>query len=284
MLDRRLLVLAAFLLLAANAFAATPTVVVLGFDGNQYYPSGSTITVNFQVGDDDNALDANIWLYYLPMGYTNDGNAARHAIMDTIFDANSNTYCDLPLTDVNQVCTHTWTLQPGLDGNFLIDINVLDVTNADDLNDLSTSFAIDTNACDTNYRQSSGDVTLDTNCTGLGSTATIYYGTTRVRNCPDNYDAYTVPFSRTFGEFMVCWYSIDSLGNRESTQSAIFTADSDAYDIAVLTELALAGLILFAILGAFVLRKVDLTGEVMVALVVGAVVIAIAIYIFAVVL
>lgn len=272
-----LLLLAVLVLFANMAFAAAPAVTVL-VDYNHWYPAGTAQTISFSCSDADDPTDANVEIYYMF-----DSNMARVEIADL----NSMSFCDDPIGTAAQACSYSWTPPTGLDGNFLLDVNVVDRTNSDDTNDTS-SLVIDTNACDTLATQSDGDVTLSTVCTPSSgtwaTTATTYYTKTRNRTCGDSYSTYSDTFSTTFGEFTVCYYSNDSLGNSEDVQSTIFTADSDAYDIALLTELALAGLILFTALGAIILRREQLTGPMMVGLVLAAVLLLITIYIFAVIL
>lgn len=271
------------LLFAGNAMAiAWPDVNVLNGDLNQYSPSTSnTVNILFTVNDPDAPNDANVEIYYVDA----DDWTRTEITSDT--DRNSVSICGFSLTAVDQLCTYAWTMPTGLDGNYHFDVNVQDVANiaaGEDHNHVSTAFQIDTNACDSNHVESSGTVTLDTNCTGFGSTATIYYSSNRQGGCADNYTVYTVPFSRSFGVHTICYYSSDSAGNVETTQGFTFTADSDAYDVALLAELALAALLIFAILASVVIFREQLDAKLMIALTVAAIIVAIGILIFAVVL
>jgi len=154
---------------------------------------------------------------------------------------------------------------------------------------LSPSLYVDSNACDTGYSISGDTVTLIPVCTGYGSneiggTEATVYSMNRQAGCADNYKSYAAPFDLTFGEITVCFRSSDGIGNTETLQSFVYTADSSAYNLALLAELALAALLLMTIIGAVVLRGEGLTKELMIALTAAAVLIVIAIVIFGTIL
>lgn len=286
MKGKNLLVLTvlAILLFAGNAMAqAWPDVNVLNADLNQYSPAGGITPILFTVSDPDAPDDANVEVYYI-----NTDTWERTEITSEL-DRNSVSICGFSLLVTDQLCTVNWTMPAELDGNFQFDVNVQDIENialtGEDHNHVSLSFQIDTNACDSNFSvANSRTVTLDTNCTGFGSTAVISYSSNRAGGCADNFTTYTDPFNKTFGEHTICFRSVDSVGNTEGTQGFTFTADSDAVNLALLTELALAGLLLFAILGSVILFKQDLDAKLMIGLTVMAIIVAIAILIFAVIL
>lgn len=246
---RKLTMLLALLLFSGMAFAAAPGVTVLNNDGNYYYPSGGTVTIQFNLTDGDSPGDANVGVYY---SYQTDPTT-KLAIVDVNgengVDSNSMQFCSLPLTATEQVCTYTWTLPSGLDSNFLFDVNVMDITTGDDANASSTgSFYIDTNACTTAHTIGTNDtVTLTTTCSGYGLSSTKYFNYNRVQKCGTSYSTYSAPFRLTLGSFNVCYYSTDSLGNTESTKGFMHTSSSNTVNLLGLSQVALAGLILVAI-------------------------------------
>jgi hypothetical protein len=269
--------------------AALPDINVMNRDGNYYYPSATT-TITWTTSDANAPTDFNFIIYYVEESTWSATEITSLTEAGGAPDRNSNTFCSAPISAVSQICSYVWTLPTGLDGNYVIDINGYNITNSNDVNALSGSVYIDSNACDTGFSIASDTVTLVRICTGWGmdengGTETTFYGYSRQGGCPDNITTtYTVPFNLSFGEFVICAYSTDGLGNTETTVSTIHTADSDAFNIALLTEMALAALLMFVILGGVVLRNEQLTANMMIALIVAAVVIAISIYIFAVVL
>ena len=287
---RKLAILLAFLLTFSMAFATDYDFNVrvdLPGDTNYLYPSGSTTTIQWDVNHIGDPGDVDFNLFYSTATITTAG-------WIHIADVNAAAVCD----DVNfagatpSTCTYTWTLPTGLDANYYVDVNAIDLTvsGGHDNNVSSGSFYIDTNACDSEHSISGSDqVTITTTCSGYGAdgnygAATTKYSKSRQGKCGDGYSTYGIPFNLTFGEFTVCYYSIDSLGNTETTLGFTHTADSDALSVALLTELALAGLLLFAILGAVVLWKQELDAKLIIALVTGAVIVVICIVIFATVL
>ncbi len=278
-------ILFAVLMLSGLAMAAAPTVAVLNRDGNFYYPSKTTV-INWTVSDADvPLLDVNMRIWYV-----NQGTTVRTEITDAAAgDLNATNYCSSPITGTAQICSLTWVLPTGLDANYYWDVNVIDTINSDDANSESGSVIFDSNACDTQYSVVSDQVTLTTFCTGWGTDANAgseatYFGYSRVGKCPDRFNQYSSPFDLSFGEFIICYYSTDGLGNTEITQSNIHTASSSAFNLALLAELLLAALILMTILGAVVLRGEGLNANMMIALILAAVVIVISIYIYAVIL
>ncbi len=283
MFDKKIAVILSFLLIASFAFAADPTVVNLVTDGNYYYPSATT-TIDFTVADADDPEDANIVI-----AYCTDSVSCSDTLKTEIVDGNSMDFCSLPLSSTAQGCSYTWTLPTGLDANYHIDVNVYDITTIDDANAMTTTTVyIDTNACDTEHTISNDVVTLVPTCVGYGTDANggnvvTQYSESRQGKCAPNYSTYTAPFGLSFGEHTVCYYTTDGIGNTEATVGLLHTADSDAYNIALLTELALAALFLFIAAG-YLAAKDQLSGPMMLGLVVAGVVIAISIYIFAVVL
>lgn len=285
---KKFLVASLILLFAGAAFAANPSVGVYA-DANNLYPSRTNV-INFTIADSDAPVDANVYVYYILDSPTDDSWTRTEITAATgTLDRNTGTYCSDGITSTEQLCSLTWTLPTGLDANYFIDVNVYDISTPDDANTVSATISIDSNACDTGHTILNDQVTLTRVCTGLGTdnnigSETTRYSKNRQGGCSSNYADYSSPFNLTLGEFTVCYYSTDGLGNTESTQSFVHTADSNAYDIALLTELALAGLLLMVILGAVVLRQEDLSKELMIALTVAAVIIAIAIVIFGTVL
>lgn len=279
---RHIAVLMAFVLLFGMAFAAAwPDVNVLNRDGNYYYPSKTT-TISFTVNDPDKPADVNIYLsYYLTTSITKTSITSNNTL-----DANSNLFCSSPITGTDQVCTYTWTLPTGLDANYYIDVNVYDTVNKDDRNATSGKVYIDSNACDTTHTIVSDTVTLTTVCTGYGTdlnggVETTYWSKNRQGGCANNFPTYEAPFKLALGEITVCYYSTDGLGNTEATTGFVHEASSSAFGLVVLTELALAGLLLFAILAAFLIYNKDLSMETMVPLIAAAVLMVISIVIFA---
>lgn len=278
-----LAILVAFLFLAGIAAAALPTVDVLNRDGNYYYPSrGSTITISFQVADADDPADVNIII-----GYRLITTATLTSITsNNAGDANSNNFCTSPITDANQVCTYDFTPPAGSDANYVFDVNIYDITNGDDLNALSGSVVFDFNACDTIHSISNDVISFTRTCTGYGqdsqggSERTVY-SKNRQGGCADNYSTYTDPFKLALGEITVCYYSTDGLGNTETGLSFVHEASSSAFGLVVLTEVALAAVLLFAILAAFLIFHRDLSAETMIPLVAAAVLMVISIVIFA---
>jgi len=273
------------LLFAATAYAVAPDVNVLTGDTNYFYPS-KTNTIEFVISGDA-ASDANIGIYYMATP-----GSARVSIVDLNgVDGNLMNYCVSPISATRQTCSYNWTLPVGLDSNYFIDVNVMDIENGSDLNDSSKqSLYIDSNACDTQHSVVEDVITLTSVCTGLSGdvnalgTLTIFQGSTRQGKCPSSYDTYTAPFTKNIGEHTVCYYSTDGIGNTEVGLGFTQTFDSGAYNLAVLAEMLLAALLIFVIIGGIVLRGEDLSGTMMLALLSGAVVIAIGIYIFAVIL
>ena len=282
-MDAKILVcLFAALMLSGTAFAALPTVRTFG-DFNQYFPAGSTVQIQWQVADVDDPNDVNMHVFY-----QHDANRVRVEITSLTggdLDRNSMNFCNDPISDANQVCTLNWVLPAGFDGNFLFDVNVEDIENSDDLNHVSGEFTIDSNSCLTNGATSGGTVTLTTVCGGLGASATTVYGSSRQGSCPDVLNtAYSDPFRLVFGEHTVCFRSTDTLGNVEEDKSLVFTVDSNAFAIALLAELALAGLLLVAIIGSVVLDRRELTVPLMISLLIAAIIIVLSIIIYAAVL
>lgn len=286
-MNAKILVLLAVLLFAAPAFAVDPMVEAYA-DANNLYPS-RTNTINMLIGDKDGPADFNIEVYYMLTDYSGRTEITSATGTAGVNDRNGGTYCSDGIGDTNLLCTLTWTLPTGLDNNYLIDVNVWDNVTADDLNFVTETVYIDSNACDTDYSINNDEVTLIRVCTGLGTdnnigTETTYYEKSRQGGCGTNYSTYSTPFTLSFGEFTVCYYSTDGLGNTEDQKSFVHEADSDAYAIALLTEIALASLVLMLILGAFIFKGVELNKEIMIALTVAAVIVAIAIVIFGTVL
>lgn len=310
MLCKKLAILVVLLaLMGTSVAAAKPTIMVMNNDGNYYYPAGSTVVIKFVMADaDTNPTDVNVQISYVRVTnaageaiiWAKNGNQLAAAVRTaTKPDYNSMNFCTKPLTDVNQLCTYSWTLPSGLDGNFVFDINARDNTTGDDVNALNYGYAtgagstnvgdftIDTNAClsEAKYSQSTSSVTMTTACAGYGSTATIHYDSTRIGICPDSLNAtYESPVHFVFGDFTLCYSSTDNLGNIETWRSLQFKASSNAYDLAVLVEMLMAALIIMAALGAVVLRHEEMSGALMIGLVATAVIIAIAILIFATIL
>lgn len=286
MAKKLLAAMVAFLFLAGIAAAANPSVSVLNRDGNYYYPNaGSTITIRFTATDADAPTDANVIIGYRTVGSTTLISITSNAAGD----ANSNNFCSAPITATSQVCSYVWTPPSGLDNNYLFDVNVYDVTTGDDANALSGSVYIDFNACDTGYSISGDTVTLATVCTGYGQDANggteqIFYNRNRQGGCAENYSQYTVPFELSFGSITVCYYSTDGLGNTEATLGFTHEADSDAYGVALLVEMVLVGLLIFAVLAAFLVYNKDLTADTMIPLVIAAVIIVIVVVLYAVIL
>lgn len=283
---KHIAVLVAFVLLFGLVSAAFPDVNSLedmnslSVDGNHYYPKVTT-TISFTVNDPDGPADVNILL-----GYRLTSTATLTSITSgAAGDANSNNFCSLPITTADQVCTYTWTLPTGLDGYYVIDVNVYDITNADDANASGVAY-IDSNACDTARSISSDTITLTTVCTGYGTdanagTETTLWNKNRQGGCADRFSTYEVPFKLALGEITVCYYSTDGLGNTEAEQSFVHEASASALSLIILTELALVAVLLFAILATFLVFHKDLSAETMVPLVAVAVLMVISIVIFA---
>jgi len=303
-------VLLLMLALPQMAFANTVNwddVNVMTGDGNVYYPAGTSVTVRFTVADaNTNPTDVNIDIYYSRVN-SPDGTALGYTTQTeftTALDGNLLNFCSGPLVkDVPQSCSYTKALPANLDGNYVWNVKVTDTTNSHDWNGLSQNpikpftdwngnaglgdFRVDTNACQSvaTYSSSTSDVTITKVCAGYGSTGTIYYDSTRIGICPDSLNAtYTGPVHFIFGDFTLCYNSVDSLGNSETWRSLRFKTNSGAYDLAVLVEMLLAALIIMTALGAVVLRHEEMTGPMMIGLVATAVIIAIAILIFATIL
>jgi len=279
-----------FFALMGAVSAALPTVIVFG-DGNVYYP-GATTTIRFQVGDADSPPDVNISIYYIGVDAWTRTEITSVIGTVGVNDRNSMNFCTDPISDANQSCSYTWTLPTGLDANYMFDVNVSDNDTPDDLNAYSGGFWIDSNACDSSLSVSASDiVTITKVCTGFGrdiniGTETIYWNKSRQASCADSYSTYDDADKPmlTFGEFTLCWYTTDGLGNTETTQSYVHTASSDAYNLALLAELALAALLLFVIVGAFILRQESMDNTLIIGLIVAGVIVAIAIVIFSVIL
>jgi len=272
----------AILLLAGFAAAADPTVVNLN-DVNYFYPNNATI--RFTVADADAPADANIIISQCTTDCSDDGKT-------TIADLNSMTFCDNIVSATAQTCTYNLSLASTYDGNYFIDVNVWDVTNGDDKNDMSATVYLDWNGCTTTHTTSNDSgvesFSLSTVCSGISGdanalgTKTTYFGTSRQGRCPDNYAAYSTSENLSFGTFKICYYSTDGLGNTESTSSFDYTADSNALNLALLVELLLAAVLLVLIMGYVVTR--ELSPTIMIGLTLMAILIAVSIYIFAVVL
>lgn len=284
-------ILLTFFALMGTANAALPTVIVFG-DGNVYYPSATT-TITFQVGDADAPPDVNISIYYVGVDTWTRTEITSASGTDGVNDRNSMNFCTNPISDTNQICSYTWpSLTTGLDANYYFDINIADNSTPDDLNAYSGSLWIDSNACDSALIVSASDVvTITKVCTGFGrdmniGSEVIYWNKHRQAGCASNYDTYDDADKPTlvFGEYTLCWYTTDGLGNTEIVQSHVHKASGSAYDMALLAELALAALLLMSILGAVVLRKEEMNAWLMIGLTISAVIVVIAIVIFAAVL
>lgn len=284
---KHIAVLMAFVLLFGLASAGSiPDVntledlTSLDVDGNHYYPSVTT-TIDFTVNDPDNPPDVNILL-----GYRLISTGTLTSITSgPTGDANSNDICDGPITSTDQLCSYTWTLPTGLEGYYVIDINVYDITNSDDANASGIAY-IDSNACDTGRSITNDAITLTTICTGYGTdlnagVETTLWNKNRQGGCADRFSTYEVPFKLALGEITVCYYSTDGLGNTETEQSFVHEASASALSLIILTELALAAVLLFAILATFLVFHKDLSAETMVPLVAVAVLMVISIVIFA---
>jgi len=252
---KTLLMLISLVMIASMAFAANPVVVNL-VDGNNYYPSKTT-TIQWTVTDADVPEDANIVLGYCLV--TSCGTTTE------IVDDNSMTFCDKIISGTSQVCSYNWTLPTGLDGNYLIDVNVFDITNTDDTNDLSANNYIDTNGGTSSISYSNSTFTLSGVWTGIGTdenigSEQIHFTTSRLKMCGSNYSVYSQPVTLSIGEYTICWYSTDGLGNTETGQSSIRTANSSATAMVNLIPVILAALAL--VLGAAFILLVVRGGEV----------------------
>lgn len=264
---------------------------VQDINGTLLYPTSSDLIVTMQIADINSPPDANI-----VVGLTCDGNYFE------ISDTNSGTLCgNIGFADDNIACTYTidasaLTSLPDSDGssmtfvdaNCSLGVQVIDLTNTEtqDAN-ISGGIYADYNACDTRHAISDDEITLTQVCTGLsldanGGTETVYYNKNRQRGCADNFDTYSDPFRLTFGEFEICYYATDGRGNTEVTNKFVHTASSDAYNLALLTEIALAAVILFLLVSAFLVR--DLSPTLMLGLVTAAILMVIAILIFGLIL
>lgn len=290
MRGKLLALLMALMFFCGYALVAAPTVTSIT-DANKFYPSaGATGTIRFTITDADTPGDVNVWVYTVERDTSAAGDRGTKTLISTNVGANAMNFCTTPTFTAAASCAYTWTVTANLDANYFFDVNVMDITTGDDANATSSVASyVDTNACDTGYSITNDQVTLTTVCSGWGmdengGSEQTFYNKSRQGRCADNFGSYSAPFGLTFGEFTICYYSRDGLGNTETTVGFTHTADSDAYDIALLTEIALAGLLLFAILSAIIIRREDLSPALMVALTVAACAMAIAILIFAVVL
>lgn len=276
-------ILIAMLVFGTTAYAVVPTTVILINDTNVYFPEGSVVTIPFTALDADAPTDANILLTY------RDNTSVTKIEINGELDQNSNNFCTNPLGAAAQECTATWTLPAGLDNNIVVDVNVYDITNGDDANS-SAQPQIDTNACFTTLTQLANNrVLLDANCTGWGAIGgrvpRIGFTKSRVISCGDNFGSNEDPtnFGITLGEFTICFRSTDALGNQEAQQVEILTSEGGAFTLIVLTEMVIAALLIFAILASFILFGAELNFQTMMALVLGAIVTVIAIFIFAII-
>lgn len=269
-------------------------VSVQDINATLFYPNqGTDLTLSIQVMDGDSPTDANISVGLLCAG-----------VFYQVTDTNSASLCSLkPFGDVNIACSYTIdasalsvlpaastaTTMTGVDANCSVGVQVLDITSTDvgDFN-ISGGIYADFNACDTDYEVGNDTVTLTRVCTGFGTDtnggteSTVYSKNRQKTGCAVNETPYIDPFGLSFGEFTVCYKSFDGLGNNETKKSFVHIADSNAYNLALLTELALAALLIFVLVGAFLVR--ELNPMLMVGLVIAAITMAISILIFAVVL
>lgn len=281
------------MLVGLGSAAVEPAVRVFEPDGNYAYPNvGTTYAIQWLLTDANHTVanfDMNVWVYYMNLE-----NMTRVELTtDTpgTNDHNISNYCATRIShDTNQICSYSWSIPVGLDGNFAFDVNVLDIntsdtTSTDDRNYITTStLFIDTNSCVTSLSELAGLITLDVNCTGrenLGGTAGMSYSDTRNRTCADNFRTYTTPFQTTFGEHTICYRSIDDLGNIETAQSFLFVEGESTFNMILLVELLLAALILITIASSFIIDGVELSSPVMIALLTMAVILLMSIFIIA---
>lgn len=273
-----LTVLMAFLLFAGMATAADADVNILqrgiawDLNGTYAYPNAVDITTYFDVSDIDAPTDANIVI-----------SLTCDTIDDyyEIIDDNSNTFCTDPLSDANQLCTYiidssalgsvraSGDSLTGVDTNCTLNVQVVDITNTDagDENYGTPSMFADYNACTTSNGISGDVVTLTRVCTGWGTDTnggaeTTWWGKTRGKvGCPSGFARYTGDITLAFGEFSVCYFSQDGLGNRESLNSVFHLAGGAAYNIALLSEMLIAAAAIMTLLLVYLVSKQILTVE-----------------------
>lgn len=296
-----LTVLLAFLMLAGTAAAANPDVNILqrgiawDLNGTYTYPNASDVTTYFDVSDADAPTDANIVL-----------SLTCDTIDDyyEIVDMNSNTACTNPLGDGNQLCTYvidSSTLGTarasgdsltGVDTNCTLNVQVIDITNTDsgDENYGTPSMYADYNACDTSSSISGDVVTLTRVCTGWGTdtnggTESTWWQKTRGKvGCTSGYGRYLDVITLAFGEFSVCYYSADNLGNRESTNSVFHLAGGAAYNIALLSEMLIAAAAIMTLLLVYLVSREILTVEQFIAMLTTMIIAVLMVIIFAAIL
>lgn len=297
-----LTVLTAFLLFAGMATAGNADVNILidnnvtqDLNGTYMYPNQTDLQVFFDVSDDDSPADANIVI-----------SLTCDTIDDyyEIIDGNSNTFCTDPLGDTNQSCNYTIDMSglssarasgdslSGVDTNCTLNVQAIDITNGDsgDANYGTSSMFTDYNACDTSNSISGDVVTLTRVCTGWGTDTnggveSTWWAKNRGRvGCVAGYGRYTDTITLSFGEFTVCYYSQDGLGNKETTNSVLHLASSASYNIALLSEMIIAATMITTILLAYLLSKEVITVEQFIIMLATAMVATLMVVIFAAVL
>jgi len=211
-----------------------PTIALNSPNGNQYL--FGTVSIDFNIQDTDNDE------LHVKIAYSTTRGAFENTIASDLNLNNHTNIANLTCDDTDWTdstnCTYSWDTTSISDGNYYIDINVWDTSNADATDSSDSSFMIDNTAPTTTASAGSytfntwtnQDVTISLSCddgSGSGCDKT-YYCTDTSNSCTPTTE-YSSSFTITAeGTTYVRFYSKDRAGNNESVSYKIVKIDKTA--------------------------------------------------------